>query len=70
MRELVNEEALTRARRDPEFRQQLIAQNLEQLLQALSKMRQSGGKAPEIARQLKEGADLAVQLAARLQQRG
>jgi len=70
MRELVTEEALERARHDPEFRQQLMAQQLEGLLAALSEMRQSGGKAPEMARQLKEGADLAIELAARLSQHG
>lgn len=68
MRELVTEEDLARARSDPDFRQQLLAQNLERLLEALSNMRKSGSNEPDSARQLREGADLAVKLADRLQQ--
>ncbi len=68
MRELVTEEDLARARSDPEFRQQLLAQNLELLLDALNNMRRSSDNAPDSARQLREGADLAVKLADRLQQ--
>ena len=70
MRELVTEEDLARARVDPDFRQQLLAQNLERLLEALSNMRKSGNNEPDSGRQLREGADLAVKLADRLQQNG
>jgi hypothetical protein len=67
MSDLVTEEDLARARSDPEFRQQLLAQNLERLLAALSAMRASSANEPEAQRQLREGADLAVKLADRLQ---
>ena len=68
MSDLVSEDDLVRARSDPEFRQQLLADNLERLLQALNDMR----KVPEIdsqdaKRQIREGVDLAVKLAERLQ---
>ena len=50
MRELVSEEDLVRARSDPAFRQQMLADNLERLLGALNKMRRVGGESPEAAR--------------------
>ncbi len=64
---LITEDELVRARRDPAFRQQLLAQNLERLLEALEKMRRAGDQNTDTARQLREGADLAVKLADRLQ---
>ena len=67
MSDLVTEDDLARARADPAFRQQFLAQNLERLLEALKKMRQTGGQTADTARQLREGADLAVKLADRLQ---
>ncbi len=70
MRELVSEEDLVRARSDPAFRQQMLADNLERLLGALNKMRRVGGESPEAARQIREGVDLAVKLADRLQRGG
>jgi hypothetical protein len=71
MSDLVTEDDLARARRDPQFRQQLLAKNLDHLLGALNRMRRGGGApTPEGARQLKEGADLAVKLADRLQSGG
>jgi hypothetical protein len=67
MRELVSEQDLARARSDAAFRQQLMAGNLEPLLQALKQMRKADDPSPESARQLREGVDLAVNLAGRLQ---
>jgi uncharacterized protein (UPF0305 family) len=67
MSDLVTEDELARARTDPAFRQQFLAQNMDRLLEALNKMRQAGDQNVETTRQLREGADLAVQLADRLQ---
>ena len=68
MSDLVTEDKLARARLDPEFRQKLMAENLERLLEALNEMRKSSTIKPEAARQIREGVDLAVKLADRLQQ--
>ena len=68
MSDLVTEDDLARARSDPEFRQKLMAENLDRLLEALKKMRKSGDVKPEAAKQIREGVDLAVKLADRLQQ--
>jgi hypothetical protein len=65
---LISDDDLARARRDPAFRQQLLAENLERLLEALNKMRRTQSPSPEAARQMREGVDLAVKLADRLQQ--
>ena len=70
MSDLVTEDDIVRARTDPEFRQQLMAQNLERLLSALNEMRRSSDIKPAAARQIREGVDLAVKLADRLQQKG
>lgn len=70
MSDLVTEDDLARARSDPEFRQQLLAQNLDRLLEALNRMRRQGLPTPEGAQQIREGAALAVQLADRLQSGG
>jgi hypothetical protein len=67
MCDLVTEEELARARSDPAFRQQFLAQNLDRLLEALRKMRRTGEQNVDTGRQLREGADLAVKLADRLQ---
>lgn len=67
MSDLVSEDDLARARSDPVFRQQMLADNLEILLAALNKMRRSGSATPEAAAQIREGVDLAVKLADRLQ---
>ena len=68
MRDLVSEDDLKRARKDPEFRQQLLAHNLERLLEALNNMRKvPDNNGPDTARQIREGVDLAVKLAERLQ---
>ncbi len=70
MSDLVSEEDLARARSDPAFRQQLMADHLERLLEALNKMRRQNSESPRTAAQLREGVDLAVKLADRLQQNG
>ena len=62
MRDLVTDDDLARARRDPDFRQRFYADNLDLLLEKLNEMRKSGGDAGLI----KEGVDLAVRLAERL----
>ena len=67
MRELVTDQDLERARDDAAFRQQLMADSLERLLGALKQMRQAEDPSPQSARQLREGVDLAVKLADRLQ---
>jgi len=67
MSNLVTEDDLARARIDPAFRQQFLAQNLDRLLEALKRLRQAGDQTVDSARQLREGADLAVKLADRLQ---
>ena len=66
--DLVTEDDILRARSDPEFRQQMMAENLDRLLEALNKMRRAGDAKPEAARQIREGVDLAVKLADILQQ--
>ena len=65
--DLVSEEDLARARQDPAFRQKLMTSNLDKLLAALTKARQERSKDPEVARQMREGVDLAVRLADRMQ---
>ena len=68
MNTVVSEDDLAPARIDPAFRQQLLAVNLDRLLTALNTMRQGKIASPETARQIREGVDLAVKLADRLQQ--
>jgi hypothetical protein len=63
---LVTEEDLARARRDPVFRQRFYADHLDRLLERLNEMRKAGADQPERARLIKEGVDLAVKLADRL----
>lgn len=59
---LVTDDDLARARKDPEFRQRFYADQLDRLLEKLNELRKSGGD----ARLIKEGVDLAVKLAERL----
>ena len=66
MIDLVTDSDLARARRDPEFRQRFYADNLDRLLEKLNEMRKSGASEPETARMIKEGVELAVKLADRL----
>jgi hypothetical protein len=63
---LVTEEDLARARRDPVFRQRFYADHLDRLLERLNEMRKAGADEPERARMIKEGVELAVKLADRL----
>src|SRR5262249_14843424 len=70
MDDLISEADLARARTDDAFRRQLFTQSLERLLAALNRMRATAPESPEAARQLREGADLAVELADRLQADG
>jgi hypothetical protein len=70
MQELVTAEDLARARKDPAVRQQFLAENLDRLLEALNRMRRIRNQSPDLARQMREGVDLAVKLADRLQQSG
>jgi len=66
MSNLVTEDDLARARQDPEFRQRYYADHLDRLLEKLNEMRKNGDQDPVRARMIKEGVDLAVQLADRL----
>lgn len=66
MSDLVSDEELARARRDPVFRQRFYADHLDRLLEKLNEMRKAGVDGPERARMIKEGVDLAVKLAERL----
>jgi hypothetical protein len=63
---LVTDDDLARARLDPAFRHQLVADNLELLLGALNKMRARQSADGKNA-QIREGVDLAVKLAELLQ---
>ena len=63
---IVTDEDLARARKDPIFRQRFYADHLDRLLEKLNEMRKSGANDPERARMIKEGVDLAVKLADRL----
>jgi hypothetical protein len=61
---LVTEAELTRARREPAFRHQLLATNLERLLKALHQLRNCPMPSQSTqAGQIREGARLAVRLA-------
>ena len=70
MSDLVSEDDLARARSDPAFRQQLMVENLERLLGALNKMREESSESPQAAAQIREGVNLAVNLADRLHKSG
>jgi hypothetical protein len=70
MGDLVSDKDLARARSDPAFRQHLLAENLDRLLEALNRARRSADTSPESARQIREAVDLAVQLAERLHRHG
>jgi hypothetical protein len=67
MSELVTAEELAQARSDADFRQKFLAFHLEQLLEALKALRNTE-PTPETARQLREGVQLAVKMADRLQE--
>jgi hypothetical protein len=63
---LVTDDDLARSRVDPEFRHRLVAENLEMLLSELKRLRNGKTDAGR-TNQIREGVDLAVQLAEILQ---
>jgi len=65
---MVTEEDLVRARTDGVFRQKLMAESLDRLLALLNQMRRATDVNPVRTLQIREGVDLAVKLADRLQQ--
>jgi hypothetical protein len=68
----VTDAELVRARTDPDFRQQLLSQNLDALLAGLQKLRNGSSSAPgdSVAGQIREGVELAVKLAELIQAPG
>jgi hypothetical protein len=67
MSALVTDADLERARRDPAFRHQLVADSLDLLLRELNRLRARAGTDRARAQQIREGVDLAVKLAELLQ---
>jgi len=67
---IASEDDLEHARADPAFRHQLMADNLDMLLSELNRLRAKAGNKPETDRHIREGANLAVKLAERLQSPG
>ena len=66
---IVSDADIARAREDPRFKQVLLTKSLEQLLASLHRMQNAAHAAdlgPAVARDLREGALLAVQLADRI----
>jgi hypothetical protein len=63
---VVTDADLVRARQDPVFRHQLLADQLDLLLSELNKLRNAAPDGTR-ARQIREGVDLAVRLAGLLQ---
>jgi hypothetical protein len=70
MSALFSEDDLKRARQDRAFRQQLLAAGLNRLLKELNVMRCANSQSADAARLMREGVDLAVRLADKLQQYG
>ncbi len=66
MGELVTDQDLQRARTDAAFRQQFYADHLDMLLEALNSARKIQNPSPIQTKMIKEGVDLAVKLADRL----
>ena len=63
----VTEADLARARRDPEFRERLMAISLDRLWTEINRIRRAGGRSnPKIAAQIREGMELATELGERL----
>lgn len=69
MSDLVTDDDLARARQDPDFRQRFYANHLDRLLEKLNDLRKKSGGDPAMDKQIKEGVELAVQLADRLNSR-
>ena len=63
---LVTDDDLARAKLDPAYRHQLVADSLEMLLSELNRLRARPG-VDKNASQIREGVDLAVKLAELLQ---
>jgi hypothetical protein len=64
----ITDAVLARARREPDFRRQLLAQNLDLLLTTLQKLRGGGGSSARAsADEVREGVALAVRLAELIQ---
>jgi hypothetical protein len=63
----VTEAELSRARKDPVFRQRLLQQSLDVLLRKLQKERQASRSASANDGQMREGVTLAVRLAELIQ---
>jgi hypothetical protein len=63
MSDLVTDDDLARARQDPDFRQRFYAGHLDRLLEKLNDLRKKSGGDPGTDKQIKEGVELAVQLA-------
>jgi hypothetical protein len=64
----LSDDDLARAHVDPAFRHQLLADSLDRLITEIAKLRDGGvDDDPVKARQMREGADLALQLADLLQ---
>jgi len=66
----VSDADLAQARRDPAFRQKLLAESLETLLAGIKRHRVAGPAEGPNARQLREGVELAVRLAELIQNGG
>ena len=62
----ISDEDIARSREDPRFKQVLLAKSLEQLLGTLHRMQNAAQTGPDVARELREGALVAVQLADRI----
>lgn len=63
---LVTDDDLAHSRKDPAFRHQLVAHNLDMLLSQLKRMRSNSAEEQDTG-QIREGVDLAVRLAELLQ---
>lgn len=63
----VTDAELRRARSDPAFRQKMLEQSLETLLEGIKKLRRTAPTSTADVKQLREGVELAVRLAEILQ---
>jgi hypothetical protein len=63
----ITDEDLARARQDPAYRHQLVADSLELLLSEINRLRTQPSSDPHQADQIREGGELAVRLAELLQ---
>jgi hypothetical protein len=63
----VTDDELSRARSDPAFRQKMLSQNMEALLEGIKKLRKTPAVNGEGKKQIREGVELAVRLAEMIQ---